>query len=208
MKVNITQINKENVFKVPVGYFEKLIDSIEKRIESQEITLKTPANQPDFGVPEGYFENLSDKIFAKISANQKQKISIENLPKSNVFRVPEGYFDTDILLKKSTQKETKIIKVRWWNHKKLLWSAAASVVLLATSIWLLLPKQSETDLALDEINQKEIVAYLETQDLSLIESVEMVNDSTQSADYQLLENLNLENKDIIQALKSEGIEDI
>lgn len=239
-KTELKNIEPKNIFNVPENYFEELSNSIEENLRTNILKSKIPVKNIGFEMPIGYFDNLSDRILAKISETEKNKISLEALPKENIFKVPDNYFDgleaatileslnkenvfkvsddyfvtlpKQILSKTSHKKEAKILKVNWWHNSRVMWSAAASVVLIIGMVWMFLPNifQSKTELALNKVNEKEISAYLETQDLSLIEveAIEIAKNTNKNTDNQLFEHLNVDNNDIIQHLETEDLEEI
>jgi hypothetical protein len=85
-----------NVFTVPQGYFEGLAASVMRAVQGDNIlqTIQPPANAD---VPAGYFDNLASNILNKIKAqeNEEETLSplLESLRKTNVFTVPQGYFE-------------------------------------------------------------------------------------------------------------------
>lgn len=85
-----------NVFTVPQGYFDGLAASVMRTVQGDNIlqSLQPPANAD---VPAGYFDNLASNILNKIKAqeNQDDPLSplMESLRKTNVFTVPQGYFE-------------------------------------------------------------------------------------------------------------------
>lgn len=85
-----------NVFSVPQGYFEGLAASVLRTVQGDNIlqSLQPPANAD---VPAGYFDNLAGNILNKIKAqaNEDEPLSplLESLRKTNVFTVPQGYFE-------------------------------------------------------------------------------------------------------------------
>jgi len=82
--MSLKQVNPENPFTVPAGYFDDLEQKITSYIHLNE--LKDDAN--NFTVPENYFDELS--------ANIKSRIAIEELTNADEhgFAVPENYFNT------------------------------------------------------------------------------------------------------------------
>ncbi len=158
--IKIAEIPRANVFKVPEGYFDTLPVSIQQRIEFGEEPVVNFGKKQNFGVPDNYFDALSSRIMNRISTLEKQEIRLENLPKVNVFRVPEGYFEnagenirTTVRIESierknifevpanyfeelparilnKTHEEVKVIKVNWWQRGRTMWAAAASIVLL------------------------------------------------------------------------------
>lgn len=69
-------------FTVPENYFNELSTNIQSRIAIEEIA----GAQDGFAVPESYFENLAGQISAKIQIE-------EALQEEGNFSVPEGYFE-------------------------------------------------------------------------------------------------------------------
>lgn len=88
----LAAIPRNNVFKVPEGYFESL---------PAILLLQTgdAGNMGNNTVPEGYFDNLADNIMARIrqeNASEKEKVStiLAGIGNKNIFTVPAGYFNT------------------------------------------------------------------------------------------------------------------
>jgi len=69
-------------FTVPENYFDELSANIQSRIAIEEMAGAADG----FAVPEGYFENLAGQISAKIQVE-------EALHAEGNFSVPEGYFE-------------------------------------------------------------------------------------------------------------------
>jgi hypothetical protein len=112
--VSLKQVNPNNPFTVPEGYFESLGDMILSKARLEE--LKN--NSTGFSVPENYFDELSANIQARInieealdkesagfivppnyfdelSSNIQSRINLEEAldKEATGFEVPEGYFD-------------------------------------------------------------------------------------------------------------------
>lgn len=211
----LNNIKPINIFKVPDGYFEELPYLIENKLSEGNLTSKLPSIKSNFDIPNGYFDTLSDRIFAKIDISENTKISLEKLPKENIFRVPDGYFDSlseKIINQLPTEKQTKVLKVNWWQNSRVMWSAAASIFLVVGFLYMFLPNimKSDTEVALNKVSSQEIAQYLETQDLSQleIEAVEVAKNTVKDADNQLFEHLEVDDKDIIQHLETEDLEEI
>ncbi|RYU94859.1 hypothetical protein [Emticicia agri] len=172
--INIEKLSKVNVFKVPEGYFDTLSMSIQERIRFSEEPVVNFGKKQNFGVPENYFDTLSSRIMNRIAGLEKQEIRLENLPKVNVFKVPQGYFENteesiraqvrvESIERKNifevpdgyfdeltgrilskTQQETKVIQVNWWQKGRTMWAAAASIVLLI-GLGFAVPQFSQSD---------------------------------------------------------------
>ncbi|HTE00023.1 MAG TPA: hypothetical protein VK668_12095 [Mucilaginibacter sp.] len=83
--MSLKQVNPNNPFTVPEGYFDELEQQIVSYVKLDD--LKKSAPEQGFTVPENYFEDLSSTIKARISVE-------EALDKEdNNFTVPEGYFE-------------------------------------------------------------------------------------------------------------------
>jgi hypothetical protein len=81
----LKQINSNNPFTVPAGYFDELGRHIESRIRLDELKNKMLLN--GFTVPENYFEQLGGNIQSRI--NIESALSAEETG----FTVPENYFE-------------------------------------------------------------------------------------------------------------------
>lgn len=195
--ISLDKIAKINVFKIPINYFENLNAAILRQtVEAVEIQNQSAKKMP-FSMPEGYFDTLSAKIMGRIEQAEKKNISLEDLEKVNIFKVPENYFqelelNTNIerfgkaniykvpdgyfdglsknILSNIAPKEAKVININWWQTQKIRWSAAASVILMA-GLWFGIAEynKDKTKLALEKVSNEEIKTYLETQDLSYLE---------------------------------------
>lgn len=91
-------ISNENVYTVPMGYFEVLSHDILLGIKEQATAVTTIST-----VPAGYFDGLADTILGRIKAGADDGSALlAGLKGINVYRVPPGYFEglsTDIVNK-------------------------------------------------------------------------------------------------------------
>jgi hypothetical protein len=82
--MSLKQVNPNNPFTVPDGYFDNLSERI---ISFKNLTeLKDKGLGKGFTVPEGYFDELADNIQSRIAIDAA-------LTAGAGFTVPEGYFD-------------------------------------------------------------------------------------------------------------------
>lgn len=111
---SLKQVNENNPFKVPVGYFDELSGRITSAIRLEELKNKMP--QDGFIVPENYFNELQSNLmsrvaieaaagthtgftvpadyFAGLADNLQSRVAIDDaLTAGTGFTVPEGYFD-------------------------------------------------------------------------------------------------------------------
>lgn len=83
--MSLKQVNPNNPFTVPEGYFDSLDEQILSKIKLEEMRNSIP--ETGFAVPENYFEDLAGNIQARIAVE-------EALDKEAAgFAVPDGYFD-------------------------------------------------------------------------------------------------------------------
>jgi len=107
--MSLKQVNPNNPFTVPPGYFDESEQQIISAIKLDE--LKTGKG---FAVPENYFDALNNNIqsrinleglrsenefsvpqdyFDELSSNIQSRINLEELRSENDFAVPQNYFD-------------------------------------------------------------------------------------------------------------------
>jgi hypothetical protein len=82
--MSLKQVNSNNPFTVPDGYFDNLSDRIEAYKNITELTGNSAGN--GFTVPAGYFDELTGNIQSRIAIE-------EALSADTGFTIPEGYFD-------------------------------------------------------------------------------------------------------------------
>jgi hypothetical protein len=82
---SLKQVNPENPFTVPEGYFDSLDERILSRIKVEELKNQIP--DTGFTVPENYFEKLTGNIQARITVEGALD------KEETAFSVPDGYFE-------------------------------------------------------------------------------------------------------------------
>ncbi|MGZ3777178.1 MAG: hypothetical protein ACXVIY_12195 [Mucilaginibacter sp.] len=83
--MSLKQVNPNNPFTTPEGYFDSLNEQILSKIKLEEMRNSIP--EAGFAVPENYFEDLAGNIQSRIAVE-------EALDKEAAgFAVPEGYFE-------------------------------------------------------------------------------------------------------------------
>jgi hypothetical protein len=241
--IKIAEIPKANIFKVPDGYFDSLSMAIQQRIEFREEPVVNFGKKQSFGVPENYFDTLSSRIMNRISKLEKQEISLENLPKVNVFKVPQGYFENaaegiraqvrvESIERKNifevpanyfdelpsriiqqTQQETKVLKVNWWQRGRTMWAAAASIILIV-GLGFAVPQFMQSggsEAALEALSKDEINSYLATQDLGYLEYEAITSHTStlpKEIETKIIDDLDINKRDILQHLENQDLEDI
>ena len=106
---------------------------------------------------------------------------LEDIPKKNIFEVPDGYFDRlplKIQARVETTKQTHTLPV--WN---LALRYAMPIVILGFAlVYFLKPKAHETEELLASISNEYLVAYLQESDISESDLLEIANFSETDAD--------------------------
>ena len=172
-------------------------------MKKKEFDLENIPKKNIFQVPGNYFEDLSAKI------EQRTQSVVENLPKENIFKVPENYFEnleSQILAR--TSEETKIIPLFTWSAKRTWASVAACSAIAILGYFTLMPKQDSLGSeALAGVQNQEIVNYLIQQDLNQTDVAEQIeNKNIKFKETDLLNNLRVSEKDILQSIDLEGVE--
>lgn len=152
LKSSLATVTPQNVYTVPVGYFDGLAAQILNRIKAMEAknaveelgylspSLNNISKQVPYAVPAGYFEGLSEKLMQLIreSSDYLQKESfgqtakeeletlsplLSGLKKTMPYTVPQGYFES--LAEKRNKPVAKVVPItqrKWFRY------AAAAVV--------------------------------------------------------------------------------
>ena len=108
--------------------------------------------------------------------------NLENIPKKNVFEVPEGYFDSlpGIIQARITQEKPFSIRYRVVYSLKYALPVLA-IVLIAFFFWSKPAGQSTEDL-LASVDSSSLVAYLEDSDISSDDLLESIPLQTEEVD--------------------------
>lgn len=132
----------ENVYIVPVGYFDNLATEVLKRIKAsaainprEELkhlsdTLYHISRQTPYAIPENYFALSSNDESVK---QELESISplLSSLNKRNPYSAPVGYFDGTIAAKNNTPASSKIIAL---FHKRWMKIAAALIAVVIATV--------------------------------------------------------------------------
>src|SRR6202035_3025997 len=122
----LTELDKSLNFPIPGKYFENLPDKILALVKAgaglsarEEIQGLSPVlNQIDrknpFALPPGYFNNLSGQLLAGLPVEEtvresqsSESVLLESLNKDNLYKTPEGYFESfpEIVLSQVNQEK-------------------------------------------------------------------------------------------------------
>ena len=144
----VANIQKQNVWCVPIGYFDSILPAI----------LNIIKNDPSININE--------------VAEELKTISplLASLSKASILSIPENYFDDNVY-----NNQHKIISINNRKKKKYIWLAAASVALLVAlglNQWLERNVQrsgiDEIALAekLDKIDEQSLIAYVDNNSIA------------------------------------------
>ena len=141
----LANINPENIYAIPAGYFDGLANQVLNRVKAleastakAELEILSPvlnaAKENPFKVPVGYFENLSERMMQGILERADYQTSDEEIEtlspllssirKKSPYSVPVGYFEN--LNTKVERKEAKIISFS--SRKWYRMAVAASII--------------------------------------------------------------------------------
>lgn len=171
-------------------------------MKNEEFDLKNISKKNIFKVPENYFEDLSAQI------EQRTQLVVKSLPKENVFKVPENYFeDLESQILARTIQQTNIIPLFTWSAKRTWTSVAACSAIAIMSYFTLMPSQDSLGKEeLAGVQNQEIVNYLLQQDLNQTDIAEQIeNKNSIFKETDLLNNLKVSEKDILQSIDLEDI---
>ncbi|MEA5139095.1 hypothetical protein [Arcicella rigui] len=142
---------------------------------------------------------------------ENNKFDIEKISRENIFKVPENYFENlPMQIQAKTSGRAKVIPLVSWSMKRTWASLAACSIIVILAYFTWMPKQDAlSNEALSEVQNKEIVNYLIQEDVSQSDIAEHFEeeDVKVSNDSELLDYLKLNDKDIIQSIDLENLEE-
>jgi len=129
-------VNPQNIYVVPNGYFEEFADQMLDRIKSP---LLNETKQNPYTIPVGYFDGLEERLMQAIRESadyQTAKEELETispflngLKKETPYKIPQGYFENLAAENKPTTKVISITHRRWFKY-----AAAAVIVGIVTTL--------------------------------------------------------------------------
>jgi len=145
----LADIESQNIYSVPVGYFEGLINQVINRIKAieaknsaEELSYLSPmlngiSRQMPYSLPIGYFQGLEEKLMQSIRESSDYQTADEELEalspllsglkKQMPYTVPQGYFEdlhTEVTNKANANPKVISISSRKWYR----YAAAAVIV--------------------------------------------------------------------------------
>jgi hypothetical protein len=186
----IASLSRENVYSVPLNYFDGLAGNIMRTINA-DIAGLIPASAPaPFSVPDSYFNNLSDQILGKIRQQSKEQNEFEKeladvapflntISKQMVYKVPDGYFEhLKVNASVAVKAPTKVRSISGVNKVFRYAVAAAVTGILAVGTYLFTANNNNVDTpaitssinipaAVNNLSDSEIVDYLNSSSIGL-----------------------------------------
>lgn len=144
--------------------------------------------------------------------SERKKITLSDIPKGDSYSVPEGYFESlsERVMQRIEAEEQSPVVVRRMvvrRNRRILGIvslAAAMALFFGLGRYLMLSRESSADAQIAALSDSEIIAYLETEDISP-ESVSDMPEVVRSADELSSETLNVKDgSSIEQYLEEEG----
>ncbi|MEQ1677237.1 MAG: hypothetical protein ABL876_11080 [Chitinophagaceae bacterium] len=166
LKSILANLPAQNVYSVPVGYFDGLAVQVLNRIKAMEATraseetghlspiLSSISKQMPYTLPAGYFEGLDLEHITKENDDLSAKEELETLSpllaglkKEMPYQVPQGYFDNlaPAIPADEDQSATKVVSLG--SRKWFRYAAAAVMVGVIAAISILI------------INRDKVTAY-------------------------------------------------
>jgi hypothetical protein len=119
-RIFVESIPRINPYSVPTGYFDQLSTIILENINAHDTApMLDGVGEMLYAVPEGYFETFASNVLKKIKGETIDSVQAEleelspllsKIPKTNVYAIPDGYFDALTPLKKEDEnRPAKVI---------------------------------------------------------------------------------------------------
>jgi hypothetical protein len=174
--------SSQNIYTIPAGYFEGLIDQVMNRIRAMEASnageelgylsplLSNTTKQMPYSVPQGYFDGLEKTMLQSVlKSNETAKEEIETLSpllsglkkeisarphrSDGPYSVPAGYFENLGIAAKEVSPEVKVIP--FTNRKWFRYAAAAVVTgIMAITGILIYQKNNSSEKSLARLEKK------------------------------------------------------
>ena len=148
---------------------------------------------------------------------ENNKFDLEKLPRENIFKVPENYFEElPMLIQSQTSAKTKVTPLVSWSMKRTWASIAACAAIAILGYFTWMPKQDALgNEALSEVQNQEIINYLLQENINQIDLAEQFENVQSTkvdleesvSDSELLDNLKIDQQDILQSIDIENLEE-
>ena len=139
---NLSAAPFENIYSVPVGYFEGFASQVFARIKALEATeakdelnilspyLNNLSKENPFKTPIGYFDGLEERMMNLVRTSADYQTSdeeleslsplLQSLKKENPYTIPLGYFEN---LSAPVVEKTKVVFIPILKQKVIIWKS-------------------------------------------------------------------------------------
>lgn len=141
---------------------------------------------------------------------KNKNFDLDNLPKSTIFKVPENYFnELPMRIQAQTSGQAKVIPLISWSKKRTWGSIAACSAIGILGYFTLMPQQDSLgNESLAGVQNQEIINYLIQENLNQGDFTEQIKSAKilKFKDSELIDNLKVTDKDILQSIDYENID--
>jgi len=231
LKSFLADKNIQNVYSVPVGYFDGFavnilnrIKALEAKNSSEELNylspmLNTISKEMPYSVPAGYFETCAENLMQVVREHgdyQTPKEELESLSpllsglkKQMPFSIPNDYFEnlnTQPFVLSNTRSETKVVSI---TSRKWLRYAAAAVVsgIIVLAGFLYVQKTNDPVRSFARFEKKLDKEIKTTSDKELAEFVKQFTDAGLSGDEKAQNSPKEEVKNILEDVSDSELKD-
>ena len=145
----IASIHPNNVYLVPVDYFENFANAVLKRIQTGGEPVYHFTRSNPYSVSAQYFDNLSENIINKINIQQQIIEELEavapilnTISKGPVYSVPADYFDR-LKVENTVKPTVRVVSLSIW--RKFSKYAVAAVITGFVAVGIFLFQNNPTD---------------------------------------------------------------
>ena len=155
------ELNKNNPFKTPEGYFENFSDALEDKLSIDKLNL---SKEDGFTIPENYFDTLHGKILDKIDAGETKVIPLNPYKKYYYAAASiAAVFILGFVLNMNTNEAPSFDTVASTDIEDYFDNYVYDFNDDELAELLSMQAVSVNDVLNTEINQEEIVDYLDSQ---------------------------------------------
>lgn len=141
---------------------------------------------------------------------EKENFNIDDIPKGNIFKVPENYFnELPMQIQSQTSGREKVIPFISWSKKRTWGSVAACAIIGILGYFTLMPQQESLgNETLAGVENREIINYLIQENINQVDFAEQINDNKllKFKESELLNNLKVSDMDILENVDYENID--
>ena len=197
-----------NMYAVPAGYFDDLINQVMSRIKAsetndvaEELQILSPllskvSKKLPYAIPEGYFETLDTHPVSAEKELESISPFLGGLKKQMPFEVPAGYFEN--LSSVPVRHETKIVSIT--SRKWFRYAAAAMITgVIAMTALMIFGKKDMEGMTIAKFERKLKKEIKKTSDKELNEFIQY-SDVNLTGDENASVNVNDDTKNYLKTV--------